>query len=155
MKLKKCITENNPKDKRFAMVKTLTIDCPHCKKTFEVFMSNSTSMVILNCPLCATPIVYYKTRCFVLNRNQIERIRKSRQDSTVLKILHSIAKEQPKARYSPSSAGPSEITGAGPRCYAHHAAPLPCTGYITKDDIINLRIELETCTGSQEFIDNL
>jgi hypothetical protein len=136
------------------MVKTLAIDCPHCKKTFEVFLSNCASMVILNCPVCTTPLIHYKTRCFVLNRKQIERIRKSRQDSTVLKILHSIAKGQPKARYS-YSAGTGEMTDASAGCCAHPPAFLPCTDYITKDDIINLRIELETCADSKQFINNL
>jgi hypothetical protein len=112
-------------------------------------------MVILNCPVCTTPIIYYKTRCFVLNRNQIERIRKSRQDSTVLKILHSIAKEQPKTGYSHCAAAQSEISDAGPSCSEHLATCLPCTDYITNDDIINLRIDLETCTSSKQFIDNL
>ena len=137
------------------MVKTLAIDCPHCKKTFEVFLSNCASMVILNCPLCTTPLIYYKTRCFILSRSQIEKIRKSRQDSTVLKILHSIAKEQPKAGYSHYSAGTGEMTVGGAGYCAHPPAFLPCTGYITKDDIINLRIELETCADSKQFIDNL
>ena len=137
------------------MVKTLAIDCPHCKKTFEVFLSNCASMVILNCPVCTTPLIYYKTRCFVLNNKQIERIRKSRQDSTVLKILHSIAKEQPKAGYSHCSAGTAEMTDAGAGYGAHPPVFLPSTDYITKDDIINLRIELETCADSKQFIDNL
>jgi hypothetical protein len=137
------------------MVKTLAIECPHCKKTFEVFLSNSASMVILNCPLCTTPLIYYKTRCFTLNRKQIDRIRKSRQDSTVLKILHSIAKEQPQARYSQYSCGTGEMASAGQGYSAQPATFLPCANYITKDDVINLRIELETCMDSKQFIDNL
>jgi hypothetical protein len=72
-----------------------------------------------------------------------------------LKILHSIAKEQPKARYSHCSAVQGERTDAGPGLSDHPETCLPCTDYITNDDIINLRIELETCTGSKEFIDNL
>lgn len=132
------------------MVNTLAIRCPHCLKTFELFLSNNASMVILNCPLCATPIIYYKTRCFVLNDSQIERIKKSRQDSTVLKILHSIAKEQPKYSHAATKMAESRA-GYG----SHPPALLSCSEYISRDDVINLRIELETCVDSKQFIDNL
>jgi hypothetical protein len=142
------------------MVKTLSIECPHCNKTFDVFLSNNASMVILNCPLCLTPLIYYKTRCFVLSKSQIDRIRKSRQDSTVLKILHSIAREEPQSwrqggsrrcrsggmpvvKYSARPAGSGTCGGGGGN------------GHITRDDVINLRIELETCVDSKQFIDSL
>ncbi|HUI93467.1 MAG TPA: hypothetical protein VLX68_14575 [Chitinivibrionales bacterium] len=132
------------------MINTLEIKCPHCKKTFELFLSNNASMVILNCPLCATPLIYYKTRCFVLNNSQIDRIKKSRQDSTVLKILHSIEKEQPKYSHAAGQ-------GADHRAMygSQSSSFLPGSDYITRDDIINLRIELETCPDSQQFIDNM
>jgi hypothetical protein len=138
------------------MVKTLAIDCPHCNKTFEVFLSNNAAMVILNCPLCATPLIYYKTRCFVLSSHQIDRIKKSRQDTTVLKILHSLAKEQPEAQYTPHPSGHFAMEQhAGGSYQTHPAAVLQCGNYITKDDVINLRIELETCTDAKQFIDKL
>ncbi len=137
------------------MVKTLAIDCPHCAKTFEVFLSNKVSMVILNCPLCAIPLIYYKTRCFVLNRRQIERIRNSRQDATVLKILYSIAKAQPEAKCSHHASGHFQPAAHGGNCCTQPATFLPYTNYITRDDILNLRIELEMCADSQQFIDRL
>jgi hypothetical protein len=138
------------------MVNTLSIECPHCKKTFDVFLSSNASMVILNCPLCLTPLIYYKTRCFVLSKNQIDRIRKSRQDSTVLKILHSIAREEPRSwrqgstRHRRSGGVPAlkySARGAGSGTFG--------CGHITRDDVINLRIELETCSDSSQFIDRL
>jgi len=73
----------------------------------------------------------------------------------VLKILHSISKEQSKGGYSHCSAAPVENTDTGPAYSDHRAVCLPCTDYITNDDIINLRIDLETCAGSKQFIDNL
>jgi hypothetical protein len=140
------------------MVKTLSIECPHCNKTFKVFLSSNASMVILNCPLCMTPLIYYKTRCFVLSKHQIDRIRKSKQDTTVLKILHSIAREDP-----PQQA--LRRHSATLRCTA---APVPVGKYIapgagfsggnstiTRDDVINLRIDLETCADSKQFLERI
>jgi hypothetical protein len=137
------------------MVKRLAIECPHCKKMFEVLLSNNASMVILNCPLCTIPLVYYRTRCFVLNRRQIERIRNSRQDTTVLKILHSISKEQPEAKCSHHGSQHFRLAALSGRCYTQPAPLLPYTNFITRDDVLNLRIELETCADSKQFIDKL
>jgi len=129
------------------MVKTLSIECPHCNKTFDVFLSSNASMVILNCPLCVTPLIYYKTRCFVLSKHQIDKIRKSRQDTTVLKILHSIAREEPQ-----SCREHGAILPMGKYMVPAAACGTYGDGHITKDDIVNLRIDLETCVDSREFI---
>ncbi len=137
------------------MVKTLAIECPHCKKTFEVLLSNNASMVILNCPLCTIPLIYYRTRCFVLNRRQIESIRNSRQDTTVLKILHSISKEQPGAKCSRGGSRHFARAARAGKCFAQPETFLPYTNFITRDDVLNLRIELETCADSKQFIDKL
>jgi hypothetical protein len=140
------------------MVKSLSIECPHCNKTFDVFLSSNASMVILNCPLCLTPLIYYKTRCFVLSKHQIDRIRKSRQDTTVLKILHSIAREEPQSWHHHEA---GRLGSASEIPVGKYIAPIAlcgtfgAAGYITRDDIINLRIELETCTDSSRFIERI
>jgi endogenous inhibitor of DNA gyrase (YacG/DUF329 family) len=137
------------------MVKTLTIECPHCQKTFEVLLSSNASMLILNCPTCAAPLIYYKKRCFELSSGQIDKIRKSRQDTTVLKILHSISRQHSETT---CSSGPTRQlrrkAGAESLC-ALPATFMPCADYITRDDIINLRIELETCVDSKQFIEKI
>jgi hypothetical protein len=139
------------------MVKTLSIECPHCNKTFDVFLSNNASMVILNCPLCLTPLIYYKTRCFVLSKNQIDRIRKSRQDTTVLKILHSIAREEPRSWHQRATARRDSTDGVPVGKYIAPRAEFRTFGVdnITRDDVINLRIELETCSDCGQFIEKM
>lgn len=137
------------------MIKTLTMECPHCKNTFDVLLSNNAQMVVLNCPMCLTPLIHYKTRCFALNQNQIERIRETRQDTVVLKILHSMEKQESGMCYSHNSAA---VLRAGSSTAKYVGRPFElfsCAHYITKDDVINLRIELEMCTDSKQFIDRL
>jgi hypothetical protein len=140
------------------MIKTLSIECPHCNKSFDVFLSSNASMVILNCPLCLTPLIYYKTRCFVLSKHQIDRIRKSRQDTTVLKILHSIAREEsmPVSRPTPQRRSRDQRVPVA-KYIAPRAGfrPVGNDNHITRDDIINLRIELETCSDCGQFIERL
>jgi hypothetical protein len=150
MKVQKDPYNQQMKDIGNTMVKTLSIECPHCNKTFDVFLSSNASMVILNCPLCVTPLIYYKTRCFVLSKHQIDRIRKSRQDTTVLKILHSIAREEPQSWHNDEDAVPvGKYMVPATSCRA-------CgSDSITRDDVVNLRIDLETCVDSKDFIERI
>jgi len=137
------------------MVKTLTIECPHCQKTFEVLLSSNASMLILNCPTCAVPLIYYKKRCFELSSGQIDKIRKSRQDTTVLKILHSISRQHSETACSSGLSRKHRRSAGTDSLCAAPATFFSCDNYITRDDVINLRIELETCVDSKQFIDNL
>jgi hypothetical protein len=155
MKSDRLLPPTNAKVDTGTMVKTIAIECPHCKETFEVLLSNNASMIILNCPLCSVPLIYYKTRCFVLNRHQIDRIRKSRQDTTVLKILHSISKEQHETRCAQHAGGGLNLPAHSDNFCTVPATFMPCTRYITRDDVLNLRIELETCADSKQFIDRM
>jgi hypothetical protein len=134
------------------MVKNIAIECPHCNQTFEVFLSSNASMVILNCPTCLTPLVYYKTRCFELNQKQVDRIRNSKQESTVLRIIHSIAHDDTlSAKHHTCTIQ----TATAEKYIAPSATFLSRGRYITQDDVINLRITLETCTDSKQFIELL
>jgi hypothetical protein len=140
------------------MVNTLSIECPHCSKKFDVFLSSSATMVILNCPLCLTPLIYYKTRCFVLSKKQVDRIRKSRQDTTALKILHSIAREETGNWNQGLSVDIAETKRVEPIHVSYESHPvhsLALASSITTDDIVNLKIDLETCTDAKHFIDKL
>ena len=111
-------------------------------------------MVILNCPICTTPLVYYKTKCFVLSDQQVERIRNSRQDTTVLKILHNITKAQnTKVPITSDDNFDCEVP-----VQKYMVSPLHedhTKQHISKDDILDLRIKLETCIDSQAFINSL
>jgi hypothetical protein len=110
-------------------------------------------MVILDCPTCCSSIIFYKCRSFSLSKSQIERIKKCKQESSVLKILHRITGQDTKVRclhykerHFHSEAGSSQ------RQIPMFKSDLD---YITQDDIVNLRIELETCKDARNFIDSI
>jgi len=137
------------------MVNTLAIECPHCSKKFEVLLSSNATMLILNCPLCLTPLIYYKSRCFVLSKMQMEKIRQSKQDTTALKILHHIASKEQVGWHSGNSLRPQKQSVLVEKYISTAQATIGKRKLITRDDIVNLRIELETCEDSQNFIDKL
>lgn len=141
--------------KGITMVKTLDIKCPSCSQNFTLYLTIDTSMVILDCPTCCSSIIFYKSRSFSLSKSQIDRIKKCKQESSVLKILHRITGQETKvrclhnrSRHYQSEAG----TGAQHRPISIFKSNMD---YITQDDIVNLRIELETCRDAGNFIENI
>ncbi|MFP4163962.1 MAG: hypothetical protein ACLFQB_08975 [Chitinispirillaceae bacterium] len=131
------------------MVQTLSMKCPHCSQISDVFLSTNASVIILNCPLCMTPMLYFEKRIFPLSDEQIEDIRTSRQDRAVMRILQNIV-------HSDSHSGQLESGGTAVKNQSKViSSAAPGGKYITDDDITNLRIELETCRDTQEFIDSL
>jgi hypothetical protein len=110
-------------------------------------------MVILDCPTCCSSVIFYKSRSFSLSKSQIERIKKCKQESSVLKILHRITGQETKVRCMHNKGRQYHSEAASSR------KPVSIIksdfDYITQDDIVNLRIELETCKDAMSFIEHI
>jgi hypothetical protein len=136
------------------VVKTLTVKCPHCAQVSKIFLSTNACVIILNCPSCYTPIMYFDRKIFLLSKNQIEAIKNNSQDSAVMRMLHRIAKTEMPMKDSAKKAARSyhAIAESAVSCI-----PVYSKGekYITDDDVTNLRIELELCKDSGEFINRI
>ncbi len=131
------------------MIKTLNIECPSCAESYRLFLSINTSMVILDCPMCYTSIIYFKGQTFLLSKNQLERIKNCKVESNVLKILQKITAEGTKVHCRQGRV--QRYRGVE----KHLPIIRSSLDHISHDDIINLRIELETCRDTAEFIERI
>ena len=129
------------------MVKTLTMKCPHCNQIAEVFLSTNAYVIVLNCPACYSPIMYFEQKIFLLSKNQMEAIKGSTKNTTIMKILDKIANSEAQ-RVPVVTKGFAEASS--PVKVFHHNTLYD--RYISDDDIINLRIDLGLCNDSLEFI---
>ena len=131
------------------MIKTMNIECPTCSQNFRLFLSIDTSMVILDCPMCCTSIISYKSQTYPLSKKQMERIKNCKQESNVLKILHKITAQEPKVHCRHTC---SRHYHAFEKQYVMERSDAESISY---DDVLNLRIELETCRDSASFIERM
>ncbi len=138
------------------MVQTLNVTCPHCKQTAEIFLSTNACVIILNCPSCCSPIMYFDQKIFILSQSQVEAIKNKARSSSMMNLLKKMThlEEQPV-----------------PKLHAHHSAaaeqyspPMAVHSsarsedrkiLIGSDDITNLRIELGLCNDVLEFVDRM
>ncbi|MBD3316207.1 MAG: hypothetical protein GF344_10495 [Chitinivibrionales bacterium] len=137
------------------MVNVLKIQCPHCYEVYELYLSTKACVVVLNCPSCWTPILHNAQGVHILSEQAMKRIRAHQHRSEIMDILDKIQSDGNDTL----SLGGSEpwFDQSGPAVEAPTACSIPLCRRecITRDDIINLRIELATCQDSQQFIDKL
>jgi hypothetical protein len=142
------------------MITTLNVKCPHCEQVSQIFLTSTVSVIILNCPSCLSPIMYFRRKIFLLDPQQLKKIRGNSRTSLVTRLLEQIAGAEAAAAQCPVNK-----SGTAARHLRHGGAYVPLTNkltfehygakQITEDDCTNLRIELELCADSQQFIDRL
>jgi hypothetical protein len=135
------------------MVKTFTMKCPHCLHICDVFLSKNASVIILTCPSCESPMLYFDDQVFILSKNQIDTIRNTRHGRAIMRIMEHIKHNANAISCLSQNSGANEVPKPLPEV-AHNSAPR-FQKYITEDDVTNLRIELELCEDSGEFINKL
>jgi hypothetical protein len=136
------------------MIRTITLQCPHCSTTSELFLTTNPRIIIFNCPECWTPQLYFDHTIYELTEHQIEVLKNSSGPSSIGHLLNRIVQRKKHTttilNARRESAGNRrgmvlEVDPAGISRHWNHE--------ITADDITNLRIELEICRDSSHFID--
>ena len=140
------------------MITTLNVKCPHCEQVSQIFLSTTVCVIILNCPSCLSPIMYFKHKIFLLDPKQLKKITGASRNSMISKLLEQIAGSETathcgvkKSAHQHQNGPASLLSGSTQKSVAVDQQEK----YITDDDCTNLRIELELCNDSQDFINRM
>jgi hypothetical protein len=148
------------------MVKSLTVQCPHCHQVSDIYLSTNACVIVLNCPTCMSPIMYFENKIFLLTDKQVSAIKDTTHNAAIMRMLDRIAHPEvpvektaektsmkATARATNTSQSLAEVSGD---VAVHDNSDLSSRDKdICSDDITNLRIELALCNDSQAFIDSL
>ena len=138
------------------MVRTLTLECPHCGTVSELFLSSNPRIVIFNCPECWTPQLYFEHKIYELTEHQIEVLKNSSGPSSIGHLLSRIVQRKKhtaallEARQGTIPTRERVVFDA-----ASDTGPQRDGRVITVDDVTNLRIELAFCRDSRQFIEKI
>lgn len=148
------------------MVKSLTVQCPHCHQVSDIYLSTNACVIVLNCPTCMSPIMYFENKIFLLTDKQVSAIKDTTHNAAIMRMLDRIAHPEvpvektaekasmkATAHTTNSSQSLSEVSGGVPARNIRSRSSKDRN--ISPDDITNLRIELALCNDSQAFIDRL
>jgi hypothetical protein len=138
------------------MITTLDVKCPHCEQVSQIFLSTSVSVIILNCPSCFSPIMYFRRKIFLLDQHQLKKITGPSSHATaVFKLIEQMGSVKATAPCFAKKAEHFNENARGLTPVDRFAIDQTEEKYITGDDCTNLRIELELCCDSQKFIDQM
>ncbi|MBD3393594.1 MAG: hypothetical protein GF418_15780 [Chitinivibrionales bacterium] len=136
------------------VVRNFKIQCPSCHGTCELYLSTNAPIVILNCPNCWTPMLHNHNGVFILSQRQIDDLSRSKEFS-ILNLLERVASREP-ADARRAAALHDEFRDHAAAMIGTSTPPVfDARDRITEDDVLDLRIELETCRDSLEFISRL
>lgn len=137
------------------MVKKLTVECRQCHQVSDLHLTTDARIVIFNCPSCWSTVMYHNGSMYVLNHDQVERIVNAPDQGAMASVLESIAgKNLDVPGVGSTESGPARTvisaTQIKPSMLCHSGEQI-----ITPDDVLNLRIELETRPDVAEFLAHL
>jgi hypothetical protein len=140
------------------MVQALKVTCPHCHQVAEIYLSTNACVIILNCPSCYSPIMYFDQKIFILSQNQVEAIKNKARGSAMMNMLKKIAQPEElpvKKSGAVCQSNEKNCLYSLPPNSTHSVSSARHKIHIAADDITNLRIELALCNDVQEFIDKI
>ncbi len=116
------------------------IKCPHCGNEMEVSLrGKKSSMVVCVCGRCKSPLVTFDGEVFELDREEFHSLRKK-----LSKVVDALRECAGTDNVLPLVDRFEEVSRV-------EANP----DRISKEDVDNLKIDLETCKDVSEFIDRL
>jgi hypothetical protein len=143
-------------------MKTVTVQCPSCDEISDLYLGSEAFMIILNCPNCGSPLMYYYGKTFEINEEALEKIQKSEYLKNIGSLLKEISKcgikiQKPKKVHSYEPAAKLKIPKkrSGPHISIHLLGQPVRAEYFTKDDLLDLKIEIETSRSVRDFLSKI
>lgn len=125
------------------------IQCPHCGVCCEIAMTHGVDIVVLSCPSCSTPLVFYHGQTFAIDAAELRYLKSQGH------VREAEGWIRPStARSAPSEVLPeSEVQGAPQEgSPASPSVTRERHQVIDDDAILNLRIDLERCESVDDFL---
>jgi hypothetical protein len=107
----------------------VSLVCPSCNSIFEIFLRKQPDLIILNCPTCNAAISSFEGQSLAIDSDMMSKLKK------VTCINAKLQSDRPLK---------FEVYHSGETCSNPHV--------ITKDDIIDLQIDLYKCKTFEDVM---
>ena len=136
----------------------IEIKCPKCGMNNPLYLTGEVNLVILNCGSCKTPLMFHENQVYEVDKIKIDKLKfdagngeqmeKMQKFFTDIQHLSDKAREPKSAKkyfpiYHRNQVAPGAAVQEGPR------------EIISRDDIMNLKIDLATSGSVTEFLRRL
>ena len=135
-------------------MKGLPINCPHCKEKSELYLVSTPYMMVLNCPDCQCTLLHCEGRTYEIDDMKVVQMEREQIQKFVENLKQKSLSGESISDYSKSSGG-FLIEDTSPKNNLHQAGVPIRENTLTPDDILNLKIGLESCEDVLEFIQEI
>lgn len=136
-------------------MKPLMVKCPQCHEVSELYLGSDAYMIVLNCPSCQAPLMYYYGKTLEIDQQEIDKIQGNMEVSSVQGMLRHIgSRESSKQPALPPAPTRLRLTGSGSTA-THRVGESIRELHIHQDDITNLKISLAVAKDVNDFLSRL
>jgi len=128
---------------------SLQLSCPACRERHRVTLKNSHAVLLLNCPGCGAILLHYLNATYQVSRTEIDDIARSGRLKGIHALLERVSRHKQKKMTGVILFTPRKITKKSLKKMDPRAET------ISRDDIINLMIDLHMTGTVTEFLDRL
>lgn len=125
-------------------MKLLEIQCPICGRNDSLPDMTSEMPLVLTCPDCQTPFLNYHEKCFTLNKKKVHQLFKEGNPKKLNNYFWSVIEKMEK-----------EPANMHDTAHAIASTRPVRTEPINKEDIIDLKITLETKSTIDDFLESI
>jgi hypothetical protein len=127
--------------------------CPACKKSHEISLKSGKSVLLLNCPECRCLLLHYGDATYQVRKSEIEEASRGKNLKSVHHLMEVISRIK-------ADKGKPGIIPFKPRKIrkddrAKGAGKGRRTEPLSKDEILNLIIDINTTSSVSEFLKKL
>ena len=118
----------------------VSLVCPSCNSIFEIFLRKQPDLIILNCPTCNAAISSFEGQSLAIDSDMMSKLKKVTCNDDILSIFQNLI----NAKLQSDRPLKFEVYHSHETCSNPHV--------ITKDDIIDLQIDLHKCKTFEDVM---
>ena len=135
-------------------MKGLQISCPHCLEKSELYLVATPYMMVLNCPDCQRTLLHCEGQTYEIDDMKVVQMERQQIQKFVENLKEKSLSSEPIPEYSKIE--PRYLEESHSKNGPIHQVGEPIRDQtLTEDDILNLRIGLESCEDILEFIQEI
>jgi hypothetical protein len=128
---------------------SIELCCPACQQHHRLTLKNSHAVLLLNCPGCGVVLLHYLNATYQVTKGEIDGLARSRQLKGIHELLERVSRHKQKKMSGVVMFTPRKIFKKGGKRSGDRKLA------ITRDDILNLMIDLHTSGSVTEFLEKL
>ncbi len=132
-------------------MREIRINCPHCHRKSKLFLTSRPYLMVLNCPVCHHSLLNSEGKTYEIDDMKIIQMKGPQIESFIKGLKKQLAKQNSQSDYANNHLPVN--TQQDVYTHSSHRKKEPVrTSPVSKDDLINLKIALESCRDVSDFL---